>query len=180
MTRFPKSLGGLNMRVNYLSKKETSILINRIRSLHWGEVLRGKIKSAIEVREDEMKIYRIGGLIIGEIDDRLYPLIHERNQEALDKLPAIIVDMGAVPHIVNGADVMRPGVKDFRGKFNEGDLVTIRDERNLKPLAIAIALAGLEECEAMKRGKVAKNIHHVNDKVWKLMRKIRHILEREF
>jgi len=167
------------MRVNYLSKRETSMLVERIRSLYWGEVLRGKIRNAMEIREDEIKLYRIGELVVGEIDEKLYPVIHERNLEALDRLPSMIVDMGAVPHIVNGADVMRPGIKDFRGEFNEGDFVVVRDERNLRPLAVAIALVGLEECRAMKRGKVAKNIHHVNDRIWKLMRKIRHILERE-
>jgi len=167
------------MRVNYLSKKETSMLVERIRSLYWGEVLKGKVRNAMEIREDEIKLYRIGEFIVGEIDEKLYPVIHERNLEALDRLPAMIVDMGAVPHIVNGADVMRPGIKDFRGEFNEGDFVVVRDERNLRPLAVAIALVGLEECRAMKRGKVAKNIHHVNDRIWKLMRRIRHILERE-
>jgi len=167
------------MRVNYLSKRETSALAKRIRSLHWGEVLGGKIRNAVEIRENEIRLYRIGGLIVGEVDDKLYPVIHERNQEALDRLPAMIVDMGAVPHIVNGADVMRPGIKDFRGEFNEGDFVVVRDERYLRPLAVAIALVRLEECKAMRRGKVAKNIHHVNDRIWKLMRRIRHILERE-
>jgi len=167
------------MRVNYLSKKETSMLVERIRSLYWGEVLKGKVRNAMEIREDEIKLYRIGEFIVGEIDEKLYPVIHERNLEALDRLPAMIVDMGAVPHIVNGADVMRPGIKDFRGEFNEGDFVVVRDERNLRPLAVAIALVGLEECRAMKKGKVAKNIHHVNDRIWKLMRRIRHILERE-
>jgi len=167
------------MRVNYLSKKETSALAKRVRSLYWGEVLRGKIRNAVEIRENEIKLYRIGGLIVGEVDGKLYPVIHERNQEALDRLPAMIVDMGAVPHIVNGADVMRPGIKDFRGEFNEGDFVVVRDERYLRPLAVAIALVGLEECKAARRGKVAKNIHHVNDRIWKLMRRIRHILERE-
>ena len=90
------------MRVNYLSKKETSLLANRIRSFYWGDVLRGKIRNAVEIRENGIKLYRIGELIIGEINDKLYPVIHERNQEVLNKLPAIIVDMGAVPHIVNG------------------------------------------------------------------------------
>ena len=167
------------MRVNYLSKRETSMLVERIRSLYWGEVLKGKVRNAMEIKEDEIKLYRIGELIVGEINEKLYPVIHERNLEALDRLPSMIVDMGAVPHIVNGADVMRPGIKDFRGEFNEGDFVVVRDERNLRPLAVAIALVGLEECRAMKRGKVAKNIHHVNDRIWKLMRRIRHILERE-
>jgi len=167
------------MRVNYLSKRETSMLVGRIRSLYWGEVLRGRIRNAMEIREDGIKLYRIGELIVGEIDEKLYPVIHERNLEALNRLPSMIVDMGAVPHIVNGADVMRPGIKGFRGEFNEGDFVVVRDERNLRPLAVAIALVGLKECRAMKRGKVAKNIHHVNDRIWKLMRRIRHILERE-
>ena len=167
------------MRVNYLSKRETSMLVERIRSLYWGEVLRGRIRNAMEIREDGIKLYRIGELVVGEIDEKLYPVIHERNLEALNRLPSMIVDMGAVPHIVNGADVMRPGIKDFRGEFNEGDFVVVRDERNLRPLAVAIALVGLEECRAMKRGKVAKKIHHVNDRIWKLMRRIRHILERE-
>jgi len=167
------------MRVNYLSKRETSMLVERIRSLYWGEVLRGRIRNAMEIREDGIKLYRIGELVVGEIDEKLYPVIHERNLEALNRLPSMIVDMGAVPHIVNGADVMRPGIKDFRGEFNEGDFVVVRDERNLRPLAVAIALVGIEECRAMKRGKVAKNIHHVNDRIWKLMRRIRHILERE-
>jgi len=167
------------MRVNYLSKRETSMLVERIRSLYWGEVLRGRIRNAMEIREDGIKLYRIGELVVGEIDEKLYPVIHERNLEALNRLPSMIVDMGAVPHIVNGADVMRPGIKDFRGEFDEGDFVVVRDERNLRPLAVAIALVGLEECRAMKRGKVAKNIHHVNDRIWKLMRRIRHILERE-
>ena len=167
------------MRVNYLSKRETSMLVKKIRSLYWGEVLRGRIRNAMEIREDGIKLYRIGELVVGEIDEKLYPVIHERNLEALNRLPSMIVDMGAVPHIVNGADVMRPGIKDFRGEFDEGDFVVVRDERNLRPLAVAIALVGLEECRAMKKGKVAKNIHHVNDRIWKLMRRIRHILERE-
>ena len=167
------------MRVNYLSKKETSALAKRVRSSYWGEVLRGKIRKALEVRENEIKLYRIGELIIGEVDGKLYPVIHERNHEALGRLPAMIVDMGAVPHIVNGADVMRPGIKDFRGEFDEGDFVVVRDERNLRPLAVAIALVGLGKCRAMMRGRVAKNIHHVNDRIWRFMRRIRHILERE-
>jgi len=167
------------MRVNYLSKRETSMLVERIRSLYWGEVLKGKVRNAMEIKEDEIKLYRIGELIVGEIDEKLYPVIHERNLEALNRLPSMIVDMGAVPHIVNGADVMRPGIKDFRGEFNEGDFVVVRDEKNLRPLAVAIALVGLEECRAMERGKVAKNIHHVNDRIWRFMRRIRHILERE-
>ena len=44
------------MRVNYLSKKETSLLANRIRSVYWGDVLRGKIRNAVEIRAGSDRI----------------------------------------------------------------------------------------------------------------------------
>ncbi|WP_243679594.1 hypothetical protein [Vulcanisaeta souniana] len=35
--------------------------------------------------------------------------------------------MAQCPHIVNGADVMRPGIKEISGNFNTGDVLLIRD-----------------------------------------------------
>ncbi|NIR86471.1 RNA-binding protein, partial [Candidatus Bathyarchaeota archaeon] len=55
-------------------------------------------------------------------------------------LPKIVVDMGAVPHICNGADLMAPGVVKIDGEFNTGDLLLVVDERHGKPLAIGVAL----------------------------------------
>lgn len=170
------------MRINYLSKKEAASLAARIRSLGWGEALKEeKPRKALEIEEKGMKvkIYCIGGLIIGEKNETLFPTLHEaRNREALAKLPSMIVDMGAVPHIVNGADVMRPGVREFQGDFRKGDLVVVRDERHHKPLAIAISLEDSEKCKEMRRGKVAENIHHVDDRIWKLVSRISHVIER--
>ena len=40
-------------------------------------------------------------------------------KEALERLPKAVVDMGAVPHVCNGADIMEPGIVRFEGKFQK-------------------------------------------------------------
>lgn len=87
--------------------------------------------------------------------------------EAMLKLPSIVVDMGAVPHVCNGADVMAPGIRDVKGVFQQGAVVLVTDERHGKPIAIGVSLVGSEEMGKMQSGKVARNIHFVGDRFWK-------------
>jgi len=84
----------------------------------------------------------------------------------------VVVDMGAIPHICNGADVMAPGVLRVEGEFSAGDLVLIVDERYGRPVAIGSALIDSEAVNSTKQGKVVKNLHYVGDKVWSLLRRI--------
>lgn len=78
----------------------------------------------------------------------------------------VTVDMGAVPFVANGADVMGPGVVDADSAISGGDLVWIRDERNLRPLAIGRALVSGTDMLGKPKGKVASSLHHVGDKLW--------------
>ncbi len=80
----------------------------------------------------------------------------------------VTVDMGAVPHVYNGADVMSPGIVDADTAIESGDLVWIRDERNLRPLAVGRALLTGQEMVASKHGKAVETLHHVGDWLWKL------------
>ncbi|RLI01543.1 hypothetical protein DRO30_03985 [Candidatus Bathyarchaeota archaeon] len=170
------------MKANYLSKRESSEILTRLKTLKWGEALQ-KIrikKNILRIEEEDIVLYKISKLLICERGRVLFPTLHEEyNQEILTLLPSLIVDMGAVPHIAKGADVMRPGIRKFEGKFRRGDLVAVRDEKNLKAIALALTLEDLEKCREMKRGKVAENIHHVNDRIWKLVQKIKHLLDRD-
>jgi len=81
-------------------------------------------------------------------------------------LKKITVDMGAVKFIVNGADIMRPGVTDVEDGINEGDFVIVQDIDNKKPLAIGRALFNSEDMRNQESGKVIKNIHKVGDDIW--------------
>ena len=80
---------------------------------------------------------------------------------------AVTVDMGAVPFVTNGADVMGPGITDAEEGIQEGDLVWIRDIKNGVPLAIGVALRSGEELKLKNGGKAIKTIHYVGDKLCK-------------
>jgi PUA domain protein len=80
----------------------------------------------------------------------------------------VTVDMGAVKFVYNGADVMAPGVVDADASISQGDLAWVRDERNLQPLAVGIALMNGEEMVSENAGKALESLHHVGDSIWQL------------
>ncbi len=81
-------------------------------------------------------------------------------------LPRVVVDMGAVAHVANGADIMRPGIRDVPSNFAKGDLLVIVDEKYGKPLALGLAEVESMEMKSMSKGKVIKNVHFVGDELW--------------
>ena len=85
----------------------------------------------------------------------------------INSLPRIIVDMGAVARVANGADIMRPGVKGMQGDFAKGKLVVIVDENYGKPIALGFTEVNSEEMRAMSKGKVIENVHYVGDELWR-------------
>lgn len=80
----------------------------------------------------------------------------------------IVVDMGAVPYMINGADIMRPGVVDVSPDVKGGMPALVVDETHNKPLAVVIPLYDAKDILALEKGKVAKNIHFVGDELWNL------------
>ena len=88
-------------------------------------------------------------------------------------LPQVVVNMGAVPHVCNGADVMAPGIVNVKGNFAKDDFVVVTDEKHEKPLAIGAALYDSESMKSLKQGKTIKNIHFVGDSLWQLLKKLR-------
>lgn len=80
----------------------------------------------------------------------------------------VTVDMGAVPYVTKGADVMAPGIVDADPEIQEGDMVWVRDERNLVPLAVGRALIPAGEMVKGERGKAVRTLHQVGDWLWKI------------
>jgi PUA domain protein len=87
--------------------------------------------------------------------------------KVINSLPRIIVDMGAVAHIANGADIMRPGVREVHSDFAKGALVLIVDEKYSKPIALGRAEVDSAEMRFMGKGKVVGNVHYVGDALWR-------------
>ena len=89
---------------------------------------------------------------------------------ALEKMPRVTVDMGAVPHVVGGADIMAPGIRKVEGTFGEGKLVVVIDEKYGKFLSVGRSLLASDALVATKKGKVIVNIHYVGDPVWETIK----------
>ena len=99
-------------------------------------------------------------------EDRVIPTL-KLVLEKQDILNKVTVDMGAVRFVTSGADIMRPGIVKIDEDIKKGDIVSIVDENNNKPLAVGEALFNAVEMKEMTSGKVIKNLHYVGDKLWK-------------
>lgn len=97
-------------------------------------------------------------------DGRFVPTLHFLLENQI--LKSIVIDMPAVRFIINGADVMRPGIVHIDEGITEGDAVCIMDEQHHKPLAVGLALFSSEDMQKLDSGKAVKNIHHVGDDIW--------------
>ena len=113
---------------------------------------------------DGSSVYLLDGeASFAQISNTMYPTL---NNPLIEQLPNVIVDMGAIPYVCKGADIMSPGVVKIDGDFMKGDLVVIRDVNHGKALAIASTLVSSKEFTGMKKGKAFKNLHYVGDKIW--------------
>jgi len=131
-----------------------------------------KKKMQVELLETEFAEFFIinGKLALARKNGKIFPTLIFK--EFFSMAPKIIVDMGAVPYVCNGANVMAPGIVRFEGKFKKGDIVLVVDEKYGKPLAVGEACSDISEAERLEHGVVVKNIHFVGDKLWNFMKEI--------
>ena len=83
----------------------------------------------------------------------------------------VVVDMGAVKFVTEGADVMTPGIVDADQNIKEDQQVWICDEKNRKPLAVGIAIIDGSRMINEDKGRAIKTIHWVGDRLWKFTAK---------
>jgi PUA-domain protein len=104
-------------------------------------------------------------ILFFEYEGLIIPTIHAL-LEGKVTLPQVTVDMGAVRYVVNGADIMRPGITKIDDGIQVGSVVAIVDERHGKPLAIGISKLNSDDMRAAESGKVVQSVHYVNDALW--------------
>ncbi len=138
----------------------------------------GRGAAALVAGSDRVEVVRAGDTDIYLVDgtpaffrrgERLYPTVLALHGGLL-RVPLVVVDMGAVPHILNGADVMAPGIVRVEGELSEGAVVAVADEQKLRPFAVGEVMEGFRDALAARRGKVVRNVHYAGDKLWKLYR----------
>ena len=155
---------------SFLKSKESKLLLKNILSKYClpEDFFKGKAKVEVLKIEEGKKIFFIENKpLIFAINEELYPTLVF--SEVLMRLPKVIVDMGAIPHICNGADIMVPGIRKIENNFKKDSLVLVVDEKYGKAIAIGLALINSEEIQQMAKGKCIKNLHYVGDEIWKLI-----------
>ena len=150
------------MKSNLISKSETTALLKTV-SERWG-IEFPKIKN-VKVHQilDDAQIITGDGIKILKVDDDYLPFLTEI--EMLKRFPAVTVDMGAVKFMCKGANLMRPGIKEFT-EFKKDNLVCIVEESQHKFLAVGKAMVDSSELESMEKGEIIENIHYISDRFW--------------
>ncbi len=129
-------------------------------------------KSNIEVFElEENRIFLVDGKpILFKTGELILPTLVF--SAVLAKMSRIIVDMGAVPYVCKGADVMAPGIVRIEGEFNNGDFIVVADVKHGKVLSIGESLSDSATARTTKKGPVVKNYHFVGDKIWEIAKNL--------
>lgn len=153
------------MKCNRLRGSDIKKFVNRITELY-GKCPFTK-KDNVELCENDkgQQFLSLNNTPVFILNDDIVPTLNLILNDNEYSLPKVVVDMGAVPFVTKGADVMRPGVVRW-DDFKKGDYVLITDEKYGKPLAVGHALIDSSEFEVVKKGKVIKVIHYVGDNIW--------------
>ena len=156
------------MKVNLVSKSETVQILKSV-SNDWKLEL-PKIKNLKVYYIDNNAQIIIGdGIKILNVDDCYIPFLSE--DTILEKLANVIVDMGAVKFMCNGANVMRPGIKKYT-EFKKGDIVCVSEESQNKFISVGKAIMDSSELENVSKGEIIKNMHYVSDRYWEIYKTI--------
>ncbi len=158
-----------------LSKKDRRKLANKVGKELGIDVERIIVDSEkIEVAKLRLKDYPLAVIVDGkpflfEYKGRMYPLLIGLVRQSFSiNLPRVFVDKGAVPHILNGADVMVPGIVKVEGVFDKGGIVLIADYEKERIFAVGEALMSSSEILSAKKGRAVRNIHYAGDNLWKI------------
>jgi PUA-domain protein len=151
-----------------LKDRDSKPLIEELRRLPNQQQLTHKARVEIETVKGSDIIFVDGAAVAFRRKNELAPVL--TNTSALEGMPRVVVDMGAIRHVVGGADIMAPGIRKVTGEFAEGQFLVVVDEKYGKYLAVGKAILGSVPLAAAKKGKVVENVHYVGDMIWEAIK----------
>ncbi|MDY6864551.1 MAG: RNA-binding protein [Halobacteriota archaeon] len=151
---------------HFLRKSDAKKMIERLRA-SFGDcvnIFEGKKIEMVETDTEYDLILIDGEPLLFVLDKVIFPTIKGASKIKPEN-KKVVIDMGAIKFITNGADVMSPGITSVGNEIETGDLVVITDESHDKAIAIGKALVPGKEMIG-EEGKAIKCIHYVGDKLW--------------
>lgn len=86
-------------------------------------------------------------------------------------LPVLRVDRGAIKHVINGADVMVPGLRSERAvienEASRGAAVAVFGESKQHAIAVGVCQMSTEQMRINDKGVAVESTHYLNDGLWK-------------
>jgi len=155
-----------------LKDRDVKPLVEQLRKLGGHDALSHKSRVEVEEVKGGAVVFVDGEALAIKRDAELIPVLV--NDRSLDLLPTVTVDMGAVSHVVGGADIMAPGVRGVKGDFQPGQFLVVVDEKHGKRLAVGRALMDSTNMRVTKKGRVVENVHWVGDAVWDIVKSASH------
>ena len=157
------------MKSNLLSKSKTAETLEEIHS-QWN-IEMPKTKTLM-IHEIDDTISLITGDDFTAIKFEKIYLPFLSNTVLLEKFPKVVVDSGAIKFVCNGANVMRPGIKNFT-KFDKDQIVCVVEETHDKFLAVGRSLVSSDELPSSTKGEIVKNLHYISDRFWEAAKEIK-------
>jgi PUA domain protein len=113
-----------------------------------------------QIKEKGGVYYKTEKAFLIERNKILLPHLHSIPTE---NYPSVTVDLGAIPFIAKGADLMRPGIQKVEGDFEKEAVVMVKDEKKGKVFALGLALLSSEEMTKQEKGKSLEIYHWLGD-----------------
>lgn len=135
-------------------------------SKEFADILPEKVE-VLETKDKKFVVGREGVLVFGS-EKGFFPTVRGALEIADREKRTVTVDAGAVSFVINGANIMRPGVVSWDSGIKKGDYVIIREETHGKAIGIGEALWDGGEFEDNTTGKCVKSLYFVGDDVWRM------------
>ena len=146
----------------YKLRKKECKLISKYFEENYGVSIRGEME---KFEFDKINVITVENEpLILEYEGRYYFTVYGV-LKLKPKSGKVVVDEGAMPYVMRGADVMKPGIVEVDEIIKAGDFVYVAVEGKLTPIAVGIALIDGMEMKGGK-GRAVKNIHHLKDEAW--------------
>jgi len=117
-----------------------------------------------EITQKENIIFKNKEKFLITIEKGKYlPHLKSLNEE---EFKSVYVDKGAIPFIIKGANLMRPGIQKIDENIKKGEIILIKDENHNKNLAIGFSVYDFEELKKQEKGKSIEIYHYVGDEYY--------------
>lgn len=151
----------MEMARHFVSKKDVKNLKVSLEKI--GIVLEN---SSVEVDERKgEKCYFVNGKPYVYVSGNTIPTLFLLNDIRPEKM-YVTVDDGAVPHIINGANVFAQGIAEIDPDIGENQMVFIRNTK-MQYIAVGISKKSASDIMGNKKGEAITLVHFPGDKILK-------------